>query len=191
MTTRQSQKNPVLMFIKRLNYDVFLILRGSQQATKCHPSSGLSLCEANGIIGQAWNRCRRLCIFNRYCNAHCSGHNCSQGRSSLASGVPCLSDGPAYTTRMGGRGHPRHRRMSNDISYCKPDKSTRLATRFFPEHVGPYIIFNSLAYFDRSDVLVRFDADDIMLQGYLQAQLRLLNSSLAPMIIQTWSTYVD
>ena len=67
----------------------------------------------------------------------------------------------------------------------------RLATRFFPEHVGPYIIFNSLAYFDRSDVLVRFDADDIMLQGYLQAQLRLLNSSLAPMIIQTWSTYVD
>jgi hypothetical protein len=132
MTTRQSQKNPVLMFIKRLNYDVFLILRGSQQATKCHPSSGLSLCEANGIIGQAWNRCRRLCIFNRYCNAHCSGHNCSQGRSSLASGVPCLSDGPAYTTRMGGRGHPRHRRMSNDISYCKPDKSTPSGNPILP-----------------------------------------------------------
>jgi glycosyltransferase involved in cell wall biosynthesis len=67
----------------------------------------------------------------------------------------------------------------------------RVAIRFFPEHVGPYIIFNSLAYSDQSDVLVRFDADDIMLQGYLWAQLRLLESRMAPTIIQTWSIYVD
>jgi glycosyltransferase involved in cell wall biosynthesis len=67
----------------------------------------------------------------------------------------------------------------------------RLAIRFFPEHVGPYIIFNSLAYSCRSDVLVRFDADDIMLPGYLRAQLELLEPRLTPTITQTWSVYVD
>jgi glycosyltransferase involved in cell wall biosynthesis len=68
---------------------------------------------------------------------------------------------------------------------------SRLTMRFFPEHVGPYIIFNSLACATRSDVLVRFDADDIMLQGYLSEQLCLVESNLAPTIIQTWSIYVD
>jgi len=66
-----------------------------------------------------------------------------------------------------------------------------LAVRFFPEHVGPYVVFNSLAWAARPDVLVRFDSDDIMLQGYLFEQIQLLDLSLGPTIVQTWSIYVD
>jgi glycosyltransferase involved in cell wall biosynthesis len=66
-----------------------------------------------------------------------------------------------------------------------------VAVRFFPEHVGPYVIFNSLAWTARPDVLVRFDADDIMQQGYLFEQIQLLDPSLPPTIVQTWSIYVD
>jgi glycosyltransferase involved in cell wall biosynthesis len=67
----------------------------------------------------------------------------------------------------------------------------RLVVRFFPEHVGPYVVFNSLAWAARPDVLVRFDSDDIMLQGYLFEQIRLLERNLTPTIVQTWSIYID
>lgn len=70
-------------------------------------------------------------------------------------------------------------------------KIPNLSVRFFPEHVGPYVIFNTLASAARPDVLVRFDADDLMLEGYLRAQLELINVTLKPTIIQTWSVYVD
>jgi hypothetical protein len=70
-------------------------------------------------------------------------------------------------------------------------RGRNLAVRNFPKPVGPYVVFNSLAYFDRSDVLVRFDADDLMLQGYLKTQLELLDSTFEPTITQTWSIYVD
>jgi glycosyltransferase involved in cell wall biosynthesis len=66
-----------------------------------------------------------------------------------------------------------------------------VAVRFFHEHVGPYVIFNSLAWAARPDVLVRFDSDDIMLQGYLFEQIQLLDPSLRPTIVQTRSIYVD
>ncbi len=66
-----------------------------------------------------------------------------------------------------------------------------LTVHFFPDHVGPYIIFNTLSYSDSADVLVRFDADDMMLEGYLESQLSLLDRQLSPAIIQTWSIYVD
>jgi len=70
-------------------------------------------------------------------------------------------------------------------------KISNLSVRFFPEHVGPYVIFNSLACSAPSDVFVRFDADDLMLDGYLAVQLGLMGSALSPVIVQTWSIYVD
>jgi len=66
-----------------------------------------------------------------------------------------------------------------------------LMVHFFPNHVGPYVIFNTLSYSDLSDVLVRFDADDVMLDGYLESQLSFIDGPLTPAIIQTWSVYVD
>jgi glycosyltransferase involved in cell wall biosynthesis len=66
-----------------------------------------------------------------------------------------------------------------------------VAIRYFPEHVGPYVIFNSLAWASKPDVLIRFDSDDVMLQGYLSEQIQLLDPGLAPTIVQTWSVYVD
>jgi len=62
---------------------------------------------------------------------------------------------------------------------------------YFPEHVGPYVIFNSLAFAHKSDVLVRFDADDVMLDDYLRTQVELFQSSPRALITQTWSIYVD
>jgi hypothetical protein len=67
----------------------------------------------------------------------------------------------------------------------------RLHTYYFPEHVGPYIIFNSLASSNPPDVLVRFDADDVMLGDYLLSQLKEVGSASTPAIVQTWSIYVD
>jgi glycosyltransferase involved in cell wall biosynthesis len=66
-----------------------------------------------------------------------------------------------------------------------------LEVYYFPDHVGPYVIFNSLASSHPSDVLVRFDADDVMLDNYLLAQLNQLGSASSSVISQTWSTYVD
>jgi hypothetical protein len=66
-----------------------------------------------------------------------------------------------------------------------------MVVAYFPEHIGPYVIFNSLAYSELTDVLIRFDADDVMLDGYLNAQLELLHPDLPPTLTQTWSTYVD
>jgi glycosyltransferase involved in cell wall biosynthesis len=67
----------------------------------------------------------------------------------------------------------------------------RMVVRFFPEHVGPYVIFNSLAHSAKSDVFVRFDSDDIMLPGYLREQLRVIEAQRGSSIVQTWSIYVD
>jgi glycosyltransferase involved in cell wall biosynthesis len=69
--------------------------------------------------------------------------------------------------------------------------SSRVAFRYFPDHVGPYVVYNSLACVTRADVIARFDADDIMLPGYLAAQVGLLDQELRPMIVRTWSTFVD
>lgn len=84
------------------------------------------------------------------------------------------------------------------VDACSPtmDAANRLhipglQVTYFPEHVGPYVIFNSLASHSRSDVLVRFDADDVMLEGYLRAQLEIFSAKPGPFITQTWSIYVD
>jgi len=66
-----------------------------------------------------------------------------------------------------------------------------LEVTYFPEHVGPFVIFNSLACSHRSDVLMRFDADDVMLKDYVRAQLDLFQSASQALITQTWSVYVD
>ena len=67
-----------------------------------------------------------------------------------------------------------------------------MVLRYFPERAGPYVIFNSLAYAlaGRSEALVRFDADDVMLDDYLRSQLEIVDTRL-PMITQTWSIYAD
>jgi glycosyltransferase involved in cell wall biosynthesis len=67
----------------------------------------------------------------------------------------------------------------------------RLAVRYFPRHVGPYVIFNSLACTSTADVLLRFDADDVMLPGYIAKQLARLDAPLSPAVVQTWSVFVD
>lgn len=65
-----------------------------------------------------------------------------------------------------------------------------LTLRYFPSRVGPYVIFNSLAcsLARDSNVLVRFDADDLMLNDYLHRQLDILDPYV-PNITQTWSCY--
>jgi hypothetical protein len=77
------------------------------------------------------------------------------------------------------------------LHIAKALKIPHLFIAYFPVHVGPYVIFNSLSYSGFFDALIRFDADDIMLDRYLEAQLTLVDSALSPTIIQTWSVYVD
>jgi hypothetical protein len=62
---------------------------------------------------------------------------------------------------------------------------------YFLDHVGPYVIFNSLVQLYGAHAFARFDADDVMLDGYLYYQLSAVKSVTAPLIVQTWSIYVD
>lgn len=66
-----------------------------------------------------------------------------------------------------------------------------LSVLYFPDHVGPYVIFNSLACSNSSDAFIRFDADDVMLDGYLHSQLKALEPPISATFTQTWSIYVD
>jgi hypothetical protein len=77
------------------------------------------------------------------------------------------------------------------LAFTRSLRIANLEARFFPEHVGPFVIFNSLVYAAPSDVLVRFDADDVMLEGYLSQQLDVVGDHKLPKITHTWSILVD
>jgi hypothetical protein len=77
------------------------------------------------------------------------------------------------------------------LAFARGLRLPNLEARFFPRHVGPFVIFNSLARETPSDVLVRFDADDVMLDGYLGEQLQVVGDATKPMITHTWSILVD
>ena len=77
------------------------------------------------------------------------------------------------------------------LAFAKNLRMPNLEVRFFPRHVGPFVIFNSLAQATPSDVLVRFDADDVMLEGYLSRQLAAVGNPAEAMITHTWSILVD
>lgn len=78
------------------------------------------------------------------------------------------------------------------LAFAKGLRMPDLETRYFPQHVGPFVIFNSLAQATPSDILVRFDADDVMLEGYLSQQLQAVGSDLTvARITHTWSILVD
>jgi len=57
--------------------------------------------------------------------------------------------------------------------------------------VGPYIIFNSLVALTNADVLCRFDADDVMLPGYLSSHVQQLTCPMSADIVRSWSIYTD
>ncbi len=61
----------------------------------------------------------------------------------------------------------------------------------FTAHVGPYVVFNTLAHLSHDNLLARFDADDVMLPDYLSAQIAQMGGRSEPLITQTWSTYTD
>jgi hypothetical protein len=77
------------------------------------------------------------------------------------------------------------------LAFAKGLSMPNLETRFFPQHVGPFVIFNSLAQATPSDILVRFDADDVMLEGYLSQQLQVVGDLKTARITHTWSILVD
>jgi hypothetical protein len=77
------------------------------------------------------------------------------------------------------------------LAFAKGLRIPNLEARFFPHHVGPFVIFNSLAQITPSDILVRFDADDVMLEGYLSEQLQAVGDHKIPRITHTWSILVD
>ena len=56
---------------------------------------------------------------------------------------------------------------------------------------GTYVTFNTLMGYTTSDLIVRFDADDIMLQNYLADQINFLNNNQSVHITRTWSIYTD
>jgi hypothetical protein len=77
------------------------------------------------------------------------------------------------------------------LAFAKGLRLANFEARFFPRHVGPFVIFNSLAQATPSDILVRFDADDVMLDGYLSRQLSVVGDHTKRVITHTWSILVD
>ena len=56
---------------------------------------------------------------------------------------------------------------------------------------GTYITFNTIMEYANPDLIVRFDADDIMLQDYLANQIDFLKHNQDVDITRTWSIYTD
>jgi hypothetical protein len=52
-------------------------------------------------------------------------------------------------------------------------------------------VFNTLSLHARGNALARFDADDVMLSGYLGRQLDLLLAEPSVSLTSTWSIYTD
>jgi glycosyltransferase involved in cell wall biosynthesis len=56
---------------------------------------------------------------------------------------------------------------------------------------GPYITFNTIMKYATGDWIARFDADDVMLPGYLHHQLQLFKTHPTVKLTRTWSIYTD
>ena len=56
---------------------------------------------------------------------------------------------------------------------------------------GPYVTFNTLMDYSNGDVISRFDADDVMLPGYLKKQLQFMDYYSGIQITRTWSIYTN
>lgn len=80
------------------------------------------------------------------------------------------------------------------------DETIRVLSRLHDERLevyrmdrnyGTYVTFNTMMQFAKGDLIVRFDADDIMLPGYLSRQLEVFEGE--PEIHLTWtrSRYID
>lgn len=59
------------------------------------------------------------------------------------------------------------------------------------ENYGPYVTFNTLMTYARGDVIARFDADDVMLDRYLEHQLMILQYSPDISLTRTWCLFTD
>ena len=70
-------------------------------------------------------------------------------------------------------------------------KGGNVSVFYYPQWSGPYSIFNSLSIYARGTILCRFDADDIMLLGYMQRQLEFLQDDDTTAILRTWSIFTD
>jgi len=57
------------------------------------------------------------------------------------------------------------------------NKYENLKVYWFEENSGPYLVFNSLVNFCDSEIISRFDADDIMLENHLTENVKLLEEN--------------
>lgn len=67
----------------------------------------------------------------------------------------------------------------------------RLQIHLMERNYGTYVTFNTMMGFATGDLIVRFDADDIMLEGYLRKQIEVFEQQ--PEVCLTWtrSNYID
>src|SRR3989442_5392531 len=70
-------------------------------------------------------------------------------------------------------------------------ESRSLTVMYFARPCGPYRVFNACAQYATGELLFRFDADDVMLPGYLSAQLALFRSRPDVRISRTWSIHTN
>lgn len=75
------------------------------------------------------------------------------------------------------------------LEVAKTCEDPRLQRFHFPQQVGPYVIFNTLMRHAGGDLLCRFDADDVMLDDFLESQIRACESGTD--ITRTWFTFTD
>ena len=69
------------------------------------------------------------------------------------------------------------------------ENDTRIV--FLTSNCGPYVTFNTLMPFATGALICRFDADDVMLPGYLSRQVALLTGPDVTDLSMTWSIATD
>jgi len=94
-----------------------------------------------------------------------------------------LPDGWKKQVLLGIDGCDETLRLAQNIN--RPE----LDVIYLRQNQGTYITFNTLMRYANGELLCRFDADDVMQQDFLSAQIQALVAGID--MTMTWSTYTD
>ncbi|MDE1145808.1 MAG: glycosyltransferase family A protein [Azospirillaceae bacterium] len=78
---------------------------------------------------------------------------------------------------------------ADTLDYVGTAPYADLRVVYLPRNRGTYVTFNTLMRFAEGEVIARFDADDVMLDGYLRRHIEALEAGAD--LSMSWSVYTD
>lgn len=78
---------------------------------------------------------------------------------------------------------------ADTLDYIETARRPTLQTVYLRRNRGTYVTFNTLMHYAEGDLIARFDADDVMLDGYLVEHIDALRGGAD--LSMSWSVYTD